>query len=74
MNYGIKRIIKKKHVKNFVIELVELFGLNLYAILIFDEDNNLIDSECNCTFEDSKMARKMTNKKFKEKLKNLGYF
>ena len=74
MNYGIKKIIKKKHVKNFVIELVELFGYNLYAILIFDKDNNLIDSECNCTFEDCKMARKMTNKKFKEKLKKLGYF
>ena len=34
--------------------MVELFGSNLFAILVFDENNNLVDSECNCTFNDLK--------------------
>ena len=55
MNYGIKKIIKQKNLKNGRrIMMVELFGSNLFAILVFDENNNLVDSECNCTFNDLK--------------------
>ena len=54
--------------------MVELFGNNLFAILVFDENNNLVDSECNCTFNDLKNARKITNRNFKKKLKILQNF
>jgi hypothetical protein len=74
MNYGIKKVLKEKKVKDKKIEMVELFGNNLFAILIFDENDNLIDSECNCTFDDIKMARKMTNQHYRKKLKNLQNF
>ena len=74
MNYGIKKVIKQKNLKNGRIMMVELFGSNLFAILVFDENNNLVDSECNCTFNDLKNARKITNKNFKKKLKILQNF
>ena len=74
MNYGIKKIIKQKNLKNGKIMMVELFGNNLFGILVFDKDNNLIDSECNCTFDDLKNARKITNKSYRNKLKNLQNF
>lgn len=74
MDYGIRKVIKEKKVKDKKIEMVELFGTNLFAILIFDENNNIIDSECNCTFEDPKKARKITNLHYRKKLKNLENF
>jgi len=74
MDFGIKRIIKQKKLKNGKIIMAELFGTNLYSVLIFDENDNLISSECNCTFEDPKKARKITNQNYKKKLKNLQNF
>ena len=74
MNYGIKRIIKQKRLRNGKIIMAELFGTNLFAILVFDKNNNIIDSECNCTFENIKMARKITNLHYRKKLKNLQIF
>ena len=74
MNYGIKKVLKEKKVKDKKIEMVELFGTNLFAVLIFDENNTIIDSECNCTFEDLKKARKITNLHYRKKLENLQNF
>ena len=74
MDFGIRKVLKEKKDKDKKIDMVELFGTNLFAILIFDENDNLIDSECNCTFEDPKKARKITNLHYRKKLKNLQNF
>lgn len=75
MNFGIKKIIKEKHFKNGKILMVELEGNNLYSILIFDKNNNLIDSLCNCCFDESlkKDILKLTRKNYKEKINQYFY-
>ena len=74
MDFGIKKVLKEKNVKDKKIVMAELFGTNLFAILVFNSEGNIIDSECNCTFEDPKKARKITNLHYRKKLKNLQNF
>ena len=50
MNFGIKKIIKEKHFKNGKIIMAELEGNNLFSILVFNQNNELVDSTCNCCF------------------------
>ena len=75
MNYGIKRIIKEKKFSNGKIIMAELFGCNLYGVLVFDENENLIDSLCNCCFSDdmTKKILKLTRTNYKEKIKEWFY-
>ena len=49
--------------------LVELFGKNMYAVLVFNDKNDLIDSTCNMCFDDKnkKKILSMSRKTFKEK-------
>ena len=70
MNFGIKKIIKEKHFKNGKILMAELEGNNLFWILVFNQDNELVDSTCNCCFTDSfkKDILKLTRKEYKEKI------
>ena len=71
MDFGIKKILKQKQVRNKKIVMAELFGNNLFAILIFDDDGNLVDSECNTSFSNLKNARKITNYDYRKKLRCL---
>lgn len=75
MNYGIKKIIKEKKFTNGKILMCELFGINLYAILVFNEKNELIDSLCNFCFEKSNIKEilKLTRLKYKEKIREWFY-
>ena len=75
MNYGIKRIIKEKHFKNGKIIMAELNGNNLFSVLVFNQNNKLIDSTCNCCFSDSfkKDILKLTRKEYKEKINQYFY-
>lgn len=49
--------------------IVELFGKNMYAVLVFNDKNDLIDSTCNMCFDDKnkKKILSMSRKTFKEK-------
>ena len=50
--------------------MAELEGNNLFSILVFNQNNELVDSTCNCCFGDSfkKDILKLTRKKYKEKI------
>lgn len=74
MNYGIKKIIKKKLFSDGKVILAELFGNNLYGVLIFKHDE-LIDCLCNCCFENSnkKEIVKQIKKKYKQKINQYFY-
>lgn len=71
MDFGIKKILKQKTVRDKKIMMVELFGNNLFAILILDDRGNIVDSECNTSFTNLKVARKITNYDFRKKLRCL---
>lgn len=75
MDFGIKRIIKEKHFTNGKILMVELEGNNLFSVLVFDKNNHLIDSVCNCYFNNSFKNKilKLTRKEYKEKLNQYFY-
>ena len=75
MDFGIKRIIKEKHFKNGKILMAELEGNNLFSVLVFNKENELIDSICNCCFGDSfkKDILKLTRKEYKEKINQYFY-
>lgn len=75
MDYRIKRIIKEKKFSNGKIIMAELFGYNLYGVLVFDKDNQLIDALCNCCFSENmtKQILKLTRTKYKEKIKEYFY-
>ena len=75
MDFGIKRIIKEKKFKNGKILIAELIGNNLFSVLVFNEKNELIDSTCNCCFNNSfkKDILKATTKKYREKINQYFY-
>jgi len=75
MNYGIKRIIKQKCFQNGKIIMAELEGNNLFSVLIFNQNDKLVDSICNCCFSDSfkKDILKLTRKEYKEKINQYFY-
>ncbi len=76
MNYGIKRIIKEKKLKNETIIMAEMEGYNLYSVLIFDKNNNLIFSNSNYYFKERykkdilKLTRNIYKNKIQEYYKN----
>ncbi len=75
MNYGIKKILKEKRFKNGRIIMAELFGLNLYSVMVFDENDKLTDSLCNCCFDKKyvKDILKLTRREYKKKTKKWFY-
>lgn len=75
MDFGIKRIIKQKHFKNGKILMAELEGNNLFSVLVFNENDKLIDSICNCYFNNAFKSEilKLTRKEYKEKLNQYFY-
>ncbi len=75
MNYGIKKILKEKRFKNGRIIMAELLGLNLYSVMVFDENDKLVDSLCNCCFEKKyvKDILKLTRREYKKKMKEWFY-
>jgi len=74
MNYGIKKIIKEKKFIDGKIIMCEIFGINLFAVLVFKNDK-LVDSICNFCFKKSsiKEIMRLTRKIYKEKLKEWFY-
>ena len=50
--------------------MAELEGNNLFSVLVFNQNNELVDSTCNCCFSDSfkKDILKLTRKEYKEKI------
>lgn len=70
MNFGIKKIIKEKHFNDGKIIMAELEGNNLFSVLVFNQNNELVDSTCNCCFSDlfKKDILKLTRKEYKEKI------
>lgn len=75
MNYGIKRIIKEKKFNKGKIIMAELFGNNMFAVLVFDENDKLVDSLCNCCFGESclKNVLQLTRKNYKDKMREWFY-
>ena len=75
MNYGIKKILKEKRFKKGRIIMAEMFGLNLYSVMVFDESDKLVDSLCNCCFDKKylKDILKSTRKEYKKKTKEWFY-
>jgi hypothetical protein len=75
MDFGIKRIIKQKCFKNGKILMAELEGNNLFSVLVFNENDKLIDSVCNCYFNNTFKSEilKLTRKEYKEKLNQYFY-
>lgn len=46
-NYGIKRIIKQKTFANYILVLAELFGKDLYGVIVYDSNDDTIHfSQC----------------------------
>jgi len=72
MNYGIKKVIKEKKFSNGKIIICELFGYNLFALLVFDKNDYIVDSYCRSASDNSKYneclswLRKIYKKKIKE--------
>ena len=52
-----KKIIKKKCFKNGKILMVELEGKNLFSVLVFNKENQLLESFSRCCFDDSLKKR-----------------
>jgi hypothetical protein len=75
MDFGIKKIIKEKHFTDGKILMTELEGNNLYSILVFDRNDKLIDSVCDCYFTNSikKDVMKLLRKEYKEKINQYFY-
>lgn len=46
-NYGIRRIIKQKDFANYRLLLAEIFGHDLYGVIVIDtQDNSIHFSQC----------------------------
>lgn len=55
--------------------MAELFGNNMFAVLVFDENDKLVDSLCNCCFGESclKNVLQLTRKNYKDKMREWFY-
>lgn len=65
MMFGIKKIFKKKLIRDFTVLAVEMFGFNLFAVIVLNKSETIIYSKSEFCGDNSKLARKLMISDFK---------